>query len=79
MAYTREEKPTKAKEQVKACAEEQETDGWDELFSRNTYWRVLRITAWVLRFKTNTLAKSKKIKKKSGPLCTEELAEATLL
>lgn len=49
---------------------------WDELLSRNTYWRTLRITAWVLRFKTNSLAKLKKIKKKSGPLCTEELVKA---
>ena len=39
------------------------------------HWRVLQITDFVLRFKTNNLAKLKKIKKKSGPLCTEKLAK----
>ena len=76
MAYTREETPTKTKEQAKDSTEDQETDEWEELLSRSTYWRVLRITAWVLRFKTNSLAKLRKIKRKSGPLCTEELVEA---
>ena len=75
VAYTREEMPTKTKEQAKGSTEVQETGEWEELLSRNTYWRTLQITAWVLRFKTNSLAKLKKIKKKSGPLCTEELAE----
>ena len=76
VAYTREETPTETKEQVRGSTEDQETDQWHELLLRNTYWRVLRITAWVLRFKTNSLANLKKIKKKSGPLCTEELAKA---
>ena len=76
VAYTREEMPTKTKEQAKGNTEDQETDEWEELLSRSTYWRTLRITAWVLRFKTNSLAKLNKIKKKSSPLYTEELAKA---
>ena len=56
--------------------EDQETDEWEELLSQSTYWRVLRITAWVLRLKANSLAKLKKKKKKSVPLYTEELAKA---
>ena len=76
MAYTREETPTKTKEKVKGSSEDQETDKWEELLSRSTYWRTLRITAWVLRFKTKSLAKLNKIKKKSGPLYTKELAKA---
>jgi len=76
VAYTREKTPTKTKEQVKDSTEDQETDEWEELLSRGTYWRVLRITAWVLRFKANSLAKLRKIKRKSGIICTEELAEA---
>ena len=73
--YTREETPSKPNEQGKDSTEDHETDDWDELLSRNTYWRTLRITAWVLRFKTNSLEKLKNIKKKSGPLCTEELVK----
>lgn len=64
---------TKTKELEEGSTENQETDDWDELLSRNTYWRTLRITAWSLRFSTNSHAQSKKI---SGPLSTEELAEA---
>ena len=70
MAYTREEMPTKTKEQAKGSTEDQETDEWEELLSRNTYWRMLQIPAWVLRFKTNSLTNLKKIKKTSGPLYT---------
>ena len=76
MAFMREKTPTKSKEQAKDSTEDQETDKWEELLSRSTYWRVLQITAWVLRFKTNSLAKLRKIKRKSGPLRAEELAEA---
>ena len=76
VTYTREETPTKTKEEAKGITEDQETDEWEELLSRSTYWRMLQITAWVLRFKTNCLAKLKKTKKKSGPLYTEELAKA---
>lgn len=76
MAYTREETPAKTKEQAKGSTEDQETNEWEELLSRSMYWRMLRITAWVLRLKTNCPAKLNKVKKKSGPLFTEELAKA---
>ena len=76
VAYTREEVQTKTKELEEGSTENQETDEWDELLSRNTYWRALRITAWALRFSTNSHAQSKKRKKISGPLSTGELAEA---
>ena len=75
VAYTREETPNKTKEQAKGSSEDQETDKWEELLLQSTYWRTLRITAWVLRFKTKSLAKLNKIKK-SGPLYTKELAKA---
>lgn len=64
VAYTREETPTKTKEQVKASAEEQETDEWDELLLRNTYWRVLRITAWI---QDKQSCKVKEDKEEVGP------------
>ena len=31
-------------------------DEWDLLLERNSYWRTLRVTAWVLRFVDNSLA-----------------------
>ena len=77
VAYTREETPTKTKEQAKGSTEDQETDEWEELLSRSTHWRTLRTTAWVLRFKTNSLVKLKKIKKsRDRSLYAEELAKA---
>ena len=80
LRLTRERKPKpkpKPGDKEKAILKtKRQIDEWDELLSRSTYWRVLRITAWALRFKTNSLAKLKRIKKKSGPLCTEKLAEA---
>ena len=45
VAYTREEMPTETKELGKGNTKDQETDEWDELLSRNTYWRALRIAA----------------------------------
>jgi hypothetical protein len=51
-------------------------DEWDALFEKCSYWKTLRVTAWVLRFKHNALAKNRRTKKKSGPLTTEEIASA---
>ena len=68
-----EERPVK---EIVAYSNEQKTDEWDELLARRPYWKVLRITAWVLRFKANTLLKSQKAKKVSGPLHTAELKAA---
>ena len=53
-----------------------EPDEWDALLERNKLWKVFRITAWALRFKENSQAKMKTTKKKTGPLCTEELVKA---
>ena len=76
VAYTREKMPTKIKEQAKGSTEDQEIGEWEELLSLSKYWRMLWVTLWVLRFKTNCLAKLKKIKTTWGPLYTEELAIA---
>ena len=53
-----------------------EPDEWDALFEKCSYWKTLRVTAWILRFKHNALAKNRKTKKKSGPLTTEEILSA---
>ena len=51
-------------------------DEWDALLERSTYWRTMRVTAWVLRFIRNCKARSKS-KKMSGPLVTEEITAAS--
>ena len=68
-----EERPVK---EIVAYSNEQKTDEWDELLARRPYWKILRITAWVLRFKANTLLKSQRAKNVSGPLHTAELKAA---
>ncbi|XP_028410907.1 uncharacterized protein LOC114533565 [Dendronephthya gigantea] len=55
---------------------EREPDEWDALLERNTYWRTLRVTAWVLRFLNNCLAKVRRNQKQSGPLVSEEISVA---
>ena len=57
--------------EIVAYSNEQKTDEWDQLLARRLYWKVLRITAWA-----NTLLKSRKAKKVSGPLHTAELKAA---
>ena len=54
---------------------EREADEWDDLLNRSSYWRTLRVTAWMLRFVSNCRTKSKK-KRKIGPLNTEEILNA---
>ena len=51
-------------------------DEWDALLERSTYWRTMRVTAWVLRFIRNCKARSKS-KEMSGPLVTEEITTAS--
>ena len=51
-------------------------DEWDSLLDRNTYWKTLRVTAWALRFSNNSLAKKRKLKKKRGPIDTDEIDTA---
>ena len=69
VAYTRKETLTLTKEQAKGNTESQETDEWEELLSRSTYWRVFRITAWVLIFNTNSsmACQVKEDKEEVGP------------
>ena len=55
---------------------QKEVDEWDWLLERSSYWKTLRVTAWCLRFKHNCLAKGQKLKRKSGPLQTEEIENA---
>ena len=68
-----EEKPLK---EVLASAREHKPDEWDQLLEGKPYWTVLRITAWAIRFKDNTLAKKQMTKKRKGALCTDEIRQA---
>ena len=54
---------------------EREADEWDDLLNRSSYWRTLRVTAWMLRFVSNCRTKGKK-KRKIGPLNTDEILNA---
>mgnify|MGYP002260043210 CR=1 FL=1 len=51
---------------------ERKLDEWDVLLERGAYWRTMRVTAWMLRFISNCKARRNKLKRKSGPLLTEE-------
>ena len=51
-------------------------DEWDSLLDRKSYWTILRVTAWTLRFISNCRAKVNKTKKLAGPLNTEEIQKA---
>ena len=55
---------------------DREPDEWDALLKRNTYWRTLRVTAWVLRFLNNCLSRVKRKQKRSGPLVSKEIVVA---
>ena len=55
---------------------EKKRDEWDTLLDRSKLWRTLRVTAWALRFKHNSLTKRHKTKKRTRPLTTEELIYA---
>ena len=68
-----EEKPLK---EVAASAREHKPDEWDQLLEGKPYWTVLRVTAWAIRFKDNTLAKKQMRKKPKGALCTDEIRQA---
>ena len=67
-----EEKPLK---EVVASAREHKPDEWDQLLEGKPYWTVLRVTAWAIRFKDNTLAKKQMRKKRKGALCTDEIRQ----
>ena len=68
-----EERPLR---EVVAYAWEEKLDEWDYLLLRTPYWGTLRVTAWILRFVQNCQARKKKLERKKGPLCTEEILRA---
>ena len=53
--------------------QERKLDEWDALLERGAYWRTMRVTAWMLRFISNCKARRNKLKRRSGPLVTEEI------
>jgi len=50
------------------------TEFMDWMLQRFNYWKMLRITAWILRFRENCLDQRHK-----GPLTTEEINDAETL
>ena len=57
-------------------AKEHKSDEWETLLERNKYWKALRVTAWALRFRNNSLARRHRTKKLTGLLTTEEMEDA---
>ena len=68
-----EEKPLR---EVVAHVGKKKLHEWDCLFLRTPYWGTLRVTAWILRFVQNCQTRKKKLERKKGPLCTEEILRA---
>ena len=58
-------------------AKDCETDEWETLLGKNSYWKTMRITAWALRFLHNFQRKHRGREKERGPLTTEEIANAS--
>ena len=56
--------------------QEQKLDEWDALLERGAYRQTMRVMAWMLRFISNCKARSNKLKRRSGPLVTEEITTA---
>lgn len=48
-------------------------DEFDLLLSRSSYWRTIRVTAWVVRFFSKAKASKQVIDKTRGPLTTKEI------
>ena len=57
-------------------AKEHKPDEWKTLLERNKYCKALRVTAWALRFRNNSLARRHMTNKLTGPLTTEEMEHA---
>ena len=53
-----------------------ETDELDTLLEKFSYWKVMRICTWIMRFICNV--HSKKMRKLAGPLTTEETNKANV-
>ena len=48
----------------------------DELLAKNSYWKTLRVCAWIMRFAQN--ARTKRASRTKGPLRTEEIEKQNL-
>ena len=51
-------------------------DELDELLAKSSYWKTLRVRAWIMRFAQN--ARTKRASRTKGPLTTEEIGKQTL-
>ena len=51
-------------------------DELDELLAKNTYWKTLRVCAWIMQFAQN--ARTKRASRTKGPLKTEEIEKQNL-
>ena len=51
-------------------------DELDELLAKSSYWKTLRVCAWIMRFAQN--ARTKRANRTKGPLTTEEIGKKTL-
>ena len=71
-ATTESNAEVKATKELFALAVEQE-DELDNLLAKLTYWRTLRVCAWMMRFIRNT--RTSKPNRAGGPLTTEEIEE----
>ena len=71
-ATTESNAEVKATKELFALAVEQE-DELDNLLAKLTYWRTLRVCAWMMRFIRN--ARTSKPNRAGGPLTTEEIEE----
>ena len=71
-ATTESNAEVKATKELFALAVEQE-DELDNLLAKLTYWRTLRVCAWMMRFIRN--ARTSKSNRAGGPLTTEEIEE----
>ena len=66
------ESEAKIVREVRATAVE-EADELDEIMEKFSYWKAIRITAWVARFLCN--CKKKRPERTNGPLTAEEMQE----
>ena len=70
------EEELKQNSELVLIAMDKENDEWETLLQKSTLKKANRVTAWCLRFCTNTLRKKEGKPMKSGPLKTEELTKA---
>lgn len=46
-------------------------DDLDKLLAKKTYWRTLRVSAWIMQFASNV--RTERADRKKGPLTTDEI------